>query len=199
MRACQTSKKRKACILKQTDFIYIDLDCNYAGIGTTEVENGVKVTHEEKKFSGTEKTRELKVKTKDDCPYCKEGEHKQSIPPPETTHTPYSQIKCKRGRKKKNCTHNYFCSNPHCYYYLVSDQRIHALFGYGEHGKYGRITDLYCQLCETKFTVRKWTLLYRLKTMSKIIFLAMNLLVLGIDVSALQEALGARRVPCGHG
>jgi len=33
-------------------------------------------------------------------------------------------------------------------------------------------------------------LLYRLKTLSKIIFLAMNLLVLGIDVSALQEALG---------
>jgi len=32
--------------------------------------------------------------------------------------------------------------------------------------------------------------LYRLKTLSKIIILSLNLLVLGIDVSALQEALG---------
>jgi IS1 family transposase len=58
---------------------------------------------------------------------------------------------------------------------------------------YERIPDLYCQLCETKFTIRKWTLLYRLKTLSKIIFLAMNLLVLGIDVSALQEALAIQK------
>ncbi len=136
------------------------------------------------------KSRELKAKTENDCPYCDQGEDKQTTPPPETTHAPYSQIKSKRGRKKKICTHNYFCSNPDCYYYLVADERIHALIGYGSHGKYERIQDLYCQLCETKFTIRKWTLLYRLKTLSKIIFLAMNLLVLGIDVSALQEALG---------
>jgi hypothetical protein len=34
------------------------------------------------------------------------------------------------------------------------------------------------------------TLLYRLKTLSKIIFMTMNLLVLRIDTSALEEALG---------
>jgi IS1 family transposase len=137
----------------------------------------------------TIKPRELKVKTEKDCPNCNKGEHTLTIPPPETTHVPYSQIKSKRGRKKKICTQGYFCSNSHCYYHLVADERIHALIGYGSHGKYERIPDLYCQLCETKFTIRKWTLLYRLKTLSKIIFLAMNLLVLGIDVSALQEAL----------
>ena len=136
------------------------------------------------------KSRELKVKTENDCPYCGKGEHTLTIPPPETTYTPYSETKSKRGRKKKICTHNYFCSNPLCYYYLVTDERIHALIGYGAHGKHERIPDLYCQCCKTKFTIRKWTLLYRLKTLSKIIFLAMNLLVLGIDVSALQEALG---------
>ena len=136
------------------------------------------------------KSRELKVKTENDRPYCGKGEHTLTIPPPETTYTPYSETKSKRGRKKKICTHNYFCSNPLCYYYLVTDERIHALIGYGAHGKHERIPDLYCQCCKTKFTIRKWTLLYRLKTLSKIIFLAMNLLVLGIDVSALQEALG---------
>ncbi len=45
MRACQTSKKRKASVLEQKDLIYIDLDCNYAGFRTTAVENGVEVTH----------------------------------------------------------------------------------------------------------------------------------------------------------
>ena len=64
MRACQTSEKRKACVLEQTDFIYIDLDLNYAGFRTTAVENGVEVTHEEKKFSGTEKISRAKNKNK---------------------------------------------------------------------------------------------------------------------------------------
>lgn len=135
------------------------------------------------------KPRVLKVKTEDDCPYCQTG-HTLTTPPPETTHTPYSETKSKRGRKKKICTHNYFCSNPQCYYYLVTDERIHALIGYRSHGKYECIPDLFCQACESKFTIRKHTLLYRLKTLSKIIFMAMSLLVLGIDTSALQEALG---------
>ncbi len=133
--------------------------------------------------------RVLKVKTENDCPCCQTG-HTLTIPPPETTHIPYSETKSKRGRKKKICTHNYFCSNPLCYYYQVADERIHALIGYGSHGKYERIPDFFCQECESKFTIRKHTLLYRLKTLSKIIFIAMSLLVLGIDTSALQEALG---------
>jgi IS1 family transposase len=149
-----------------------------------------KALTKKRSLAKTIKSRELKAKRPNDCPYCGEGEHTLTIPPPETTHTPYSETKSKRGRKKKICTHNYFCSNRLCYYYQVTDERIHALIGYGAHGKHERIPDLYCQCCKTKFTVRKWTLLYRLKTLSKIIFLAMNLLVLGIDVSALQEALG---------
>jgi len=91
---------------------------------------------------------------------------------------------------KKTCTQNYFCSNPQCYYYQVADERVHALIGYGSHGKYEHIPDLFCQACESKFTIRKYTLLYRFKTHSKIIFMAMSLLALGIDISALQEALG---------
>jgi IS1 family transposase len=135
------------------------------------------------------KPRSLKPKSEKDCPYCQAG-NTQIVPLPETSLTPYSQTKSKRGRKKKICTHNYFCSNPDCYYYHVTDERIHALIGYGSHGKYECIPDLFCQACESKFTIRKHTLLYRLKTLSKIIFLAMSLLVLGIDTSALQEGLG---------
>jgi transposase-like protein len=135
------------------------------------------------------KPRSLKPKSEKDCPYCQAG-NTQRVPLPEISVTPYSETKSKRGRKKKICTHNYFCSNPECYYYHVTDERIHVLIGYGSHGKYECIPELFCQECESKFTTRKHTLLYRLKTLSKINFLAMSLLVLGIDVSALQEALG---------
>ncbi len=71
MLACQTSKKRNACILEQTDFIY--LDRNYAGIRTAAVENGVEVTHEEKKFSGTEKISRAKNKNKGRLSVLQEG------------------------------------------------------------------------------------------------------------------------------
>ena len=149
-----------------------------------------KALTKKRRLAKTTKSRELKVKTANDCPYCGKGEHQQTIPSPKTTLIPYSETKSKRGRKKKICTHNYFCSNPDCYYYLVSDERIHALIGYGSHGKHESIRDLFCQACESKFTIRKYTLLYRLKTLSGIVIMAMSLLILGIDVSALQEALG---------
>jgi IS1 family transposase len=148
-----------------------------------------KLLTKRKASTKSSKPRMLKVKTEDDCPYCHTG-YQLTITPSGTALTPYSETKSKRGRKKKICTHNYFCSNPDCYYYLVTDERIHALIGYGSHGKYECIPDLFCQACESKFTIRKHTLLYRLKTLSKTIFMAMSLLVLGIDSSALQEALG---------
>jgi hypothetical protein len=105
----------------------------------------------------------LKVKREDDCPYCQTG-NTLTIPPPETTHTPNSDTKSKQGRKKKICKHNYFCANPFGHYFLVTNENIHALIGYGSHGKHEFIPTLFCQACEMKFTVRKHTLLYRLKT-----------------------------------
>lgn len=68
MRACQTSKKRKATVLEQRNPIYIDLDSNCAGFRTTAVENGVEVTHEEKKFSENEKTSRAKSKNRKRLP-----------------------------------------------------------------------------------------------------------------------------------
>jgi IS1 family transposase len=146
--------------------------------------------HQTRKSSAKSSTpRGPKPKSEKDCPYCQAG-NAAVVPPPEMSLTPYCQTKSKRGRKKKICTHNYFCSNPLCYYYLVTDERIHALIGYGSHGKHERIPNLFCQACESKFTIRKHTLLYRLKTLSKIIFMAMSLLVMGINTSTLQEAMG---------
>lgn len=60
---------------------------------------------------------------------------------------PWNEKKSKRGRKKTICTQHQFCSNPDCDYYLIADENIHALVGYGTHGKYEDIQDLLCQAC----------------------------------------------------
>ncbi len=105
---------------------------------------------------------------------------------------PWNEKKSKRGRIKRICTQHQFCSNPDCDYYLIADQNIHALAGYGTHGKYEAIQDLLCQACQKKFTIRRHTILYCLKTHSKTICLALNLLALGVDISALEEVLAIR-------
>ena len=105
---------------------------------------------------------------------------------------PWGWMKGKGGRRKTISTQNYFGSNPEYIYYLIADERIHALVGCGVHEKYEEIRDLKCQACGKKFTIRKHTVLHRLKTQSKIISLASSLLALGMDSSALEEALEIR-------
>jgi hypothetical protein len=46
-----------------------------------------KALTKKRSLAKTTKSRELKVKTENDCPYCGKGEHTLTIPPPETTHT----------------------------------------------------------------------------------------------------------------
>jgi hypothetical protein len=186
---CQITRQGNSPLLnKQTSYILI-LVVLVLLLAFPRLKTLWKLLTKRKGSAKSSKPRMLKVKTEDDCPYCHTG-HPLTKTPAQTALTPYSETKSKRGRKKKICTHNYYCSNPDCYYYLVTDERIHALIGYGSHGKYECIPDLFCQACESKFTIRKHTLLYWLKTLSKTIFMAMSLLVLGIDSSALQEALG---------
>jgi len=64
--------------------------------------------------------------------------------------------------------------------------------GYGYHGKYERIQDLRCQAYEKKFTVRRDTVLHRLKSHSEKVALALALLAEGMDVSALERVSGIR-------
>ena len=98
------------------------------------------------------------------------------------------------GKKKKICTQTYFCSNPRWYYYLIDDESIHALVGFGKHGKYETIQDLRCQFCLKKFTVRRHTVLYRLKTLSTTIVNVLHLLAVGLDISAIEEVFGIREM-----
>ncbi|MFZ6029540.1 MAG: hypothetical protein ACOYYS_17645 [Chloroflexota bacterium] len=76
----------------------------------------------------------------------------------------------------------------------MDDASLHALVGYGTHGKYERIQDLRCQFCRKKFTVRRHTVLYRLKTLSTTVAKVLHLLVVGVDVSAIEEVFGIREM-----
>ena len=144
--------------------------------------------------SSTPKPRQLKPKSEKDCPQCRDalsrGERVSDTCP--HVPTPWNSVKGKGGKKKTIRTQGYFCSNPACAYYLITDETIHALVGDGSHGKYEDIQDLLCQGCHKKFTVRRHTVLYRLKTHSATVRLVLNLLALGIDASAIEEALNLR-------
>jgi len=133
----------------------------------------------------------LKPKTKDDCPYCRE-EKGSSIEKPGTCGTPrpWSGVRNRRGRKKTISTQGRACNNLKCIYYHVMDERMHALVGYGSHGKQERIQDLMCQACGKKFTLRGDTVLYRLKTHSEKVAQVLALMAEGVDVSTLERVMG---------
>jgi hypothetical protein len=108
----------------------------------------------------------LKPRSEKDCPECRNARESNVSPCFVCSHVlmPWVEKKSnKRGRKKTVCTRHQFCSKPDCDYYLIMDDKIHALVGYGKHGKYEDIQDFMCQACHTKFTSRRNTILYRLK------------------------------------
>ena len=131
--------------------------------------------------------RPLKPKTADDCPFCQTEKEKQDNPLPEQALKPWSEVKSSCGRKKSHSTQGYACPNQDCNYFGIGDEHIHALVGYGWHGKTDVIQDLRCQACGRKFSVRWGTALYRLKTSSEKVALILSLMAEGMDVSALER------------
>jgi hypothetical protein len=126
--------------------------------------------------------RPLKPKTADDCPLCRaEQESPHAKPGDRPTPPPWHDIRSRRGRKKTISTQGYACNDPNCIYYHIMDEDIHALVGYGSHGKHEKIQDLMCQACKKKFSVRRDTVLYRLKTHSEKAAHALALLAEGVD------------------
>jgi len=62
--------------------------------------------------------------------------------------------------------------------------------GYGSHGKHEKVQDLMWQACGKKFTVRRDTVLYRLKTHSGKAAQVLALMAEGVDVSTLERVMG---------
>ena len=107
--------------------------------------------------------RSLRPRTPDDCPQCRDA---KMAPPAATVRSvvPYAQRKSRRGRKKTLDTHGQACPNPDCDYHRITDSAVHALVGYGHHGRHDPIQDFYCQACHRKFSARRHTALYRLRS-----------------------------------
>ncbi len=108
-------------------------------------------------------SRPLRSRTPDDCQHCRDAKVAPQAPTVRPV-VPYAQRKSRRGRKKTIDTHGHACPNPDCDYHRITDSAVHALVGYGHHGRHDPIQDFYCQACHRKFSVRRYTTLYGLKT-----------------------------------
>jgi IS1 family transposase len=139
----------------------------------------------------TKPPRPLHPRTPEDCPACRCAEIPSS-PSFVSLVRPWRAGKRRRGRRKKINTDGYACPHPDCKYYHISDANAHALVGYGHHGTRERIQDLYCQACRRKFSVRRHTALYRLKTSAARVALVLTALAEGQSVSGAVHTFGHR-------
>jgi len=120
---------------------------------------------QKKKNKPPRKAAVWRPKSERDCRFCQEDKGKGKESKRETPIS-WQLRKGKGGPKKKVITAGYYCSNESCEYYGIAEEVIHALVGYGSHGKYEEIQDLKCQACKKKFTIRRNTILYRLQSHS---------------------------------
>lgn len=105
---------------------------------------------------------------------------------------PWREVKSRRGALKRANTEGVACPNPVCLYYGISDAQIHALVSDGSSGKVERIQRWRCQACQTKFSARLHTPMYRLKTPSRQVALVLGALAEGLDISAAERVFGFR-------
>jgi IS1 family transposase len=131
--------------------------------------------------------RPLRPRSPDDCSLCcaQTPPTAPTDPPP-----PWNHVKSRRGRHKQIDTEGLACPNHECRYCGITDASILALVGYGSHGKNERIQDVRCQACGCKFTTRRDTPLYRLKTPSQRIGEVLSALAEGLDVAAAVRVFG---------
>jgi len=133
--------------------------------------------------------RPLKPRTPNDCPVCG-----RAHPTPLVGNmckpgvVPWRERKTTRGRPKALCTAGYACPNPDCDNHGNADSSLHALVGHGQRGADG-IQWLKCQACGKRFSSRRGTALYRLRTPAAQI--AQALLVINLGLSSV-----ARTCPC---
>src|SRR5512135_3152930 len=103
---------------------------------------------------------------------------------------PWREVKSSHGRPKSIDTDGYACDYEKCVYRGMTDARIHAWVGYGHHGKDHSIQDFYCAACEHKFSARRHTVLYRLKTQAQRVGEMLASLAEGMAVGAAVRVFG---------
>ena len=133
--------------------------------------------------------RPLKPGTPDDCPECIRPVLRLTTPTTLPVR-PWREVKSKRGRPKTIDTEGYACSYGDCKYHGITDSTIHALVGDGHHGANLDIQDFYCQACEHKFSARRHTALYRLKTAAARVALVLATVAEGLSIDAAVRVFG---------
>ena len=106
----------------------------------------------------------MAVSTPKDCPVCGRPHPTplwSNVRKPSVL--PWSERKSRRGKHKTICTAGYACPNLACDYHGNTDSTFHALVGCGRRGADG-IQQLKCQACGRRFSSRRGTALYRLRT-----------------------------------
>ena len=141
----------------------------------------------------TRKPQVMLPKSEKDCPFCVAEKGRQAEKEAELSQA-WSQRKGIGGRRKKLSTQGWFCPNEGCEYFGIGEETIHALVRNGWHGKHEAIQDFKCQACGKKFTARRNTVLYRLKTHSRVVEKILWLMALGVDSSALEEVFAVREI-----
>ena len=138
-------------------------------------------SEEEEKKKG--KRRRLKPQSPHDCDLCQQGFTLKTKPEPRQV-TPWSKIKHPAGRKKRVNSEGKACPHRCCTYYGISDMYLHALVSNGWRGKSEKIRQWKCQACGCKFSDRRNTPMYRLKSASQFVAQVMTALAEGVDLSA---------------
>jgi transposase-like protein len=129
-------------------------------------------------------------RTPHDCPTCR-AQH-QAAPPTAlpASPPPWRERKSRRGAPKRIATAGHACPARTCPYYGITDERVHALVGYGHHGSTDRIQDFRCQACGTKVSARHGTALYQAKTSPQRIGEVLSAVAEGLDVAAAVRVFG---------
>jgi transposase-like protein len=102
-------------------------------------------------------------------------------------------VKSRREAPKRANTAGFACPNQQCPYFGITDAYLHALVGDGTHGQAERIQTFRGPACQTTFTSRRNTPLYRLKTPSHQIAMVLAALAEGLDSSAAERVFGYRQ------
>jgi transposase-like protein len=105
---------------------------------------------------------------------------------------PWREIKSRRGAPKRVNSEGVACPNRDCPYYGHSAAQVHAVVSDGSVGKTERIRRWRCQACQTTFSARLHTPMYRLKTPSHQVALVLSALAEGLDVSAAERVFAVR-------
>jgi IS1 family transposase len=126
--------------------------------------------------------------TPDDCPDCRLARAEQG-PGRTANPRPWADVKSERGRPKEHDSEGYACMNPGCEYYKVTDARMHALRWDGQRNACEATDQWECGACGSKHTARLGTPMYRLKTASEQVKMAVHMAMKGMNIADISEVL----------